>query len=605
MLSNSYPASFSPLVTPSTTFVSSQVPSADDFTNVVISPKNIIGQVEGPRTLRARLVANRRYSKPSRRRFSSSPTSLSSSPPPYDYWAIPTHPDAQEWYAADLAEKQGLEAVHFATLVPRSEVPSHVTVKGTRRVYERKPSGLAKARLVVKDFRNPEVETPFSPVAADDSFKTLCTIAAAENLDLHQLDVVRAFTLPPLDAKVEEYIEIPRGYATDSSLIKTHVFRLNKSLYGLRIAALYFANFIKQILLSLVLDDSRFIQSTADPCLFHYKNSTGEVLHVLTHVDDFMVAATENSSIFNDFLTLFSLDLPLKYLGNPTKYLSYQMYRDRAHRTIVLHQQVHTLGLLEAANLSSDFPSKSKGDLFSRPLPLDSILLPEDTTFLYREIVGGLQHLASHARPDIAYESATLARFSHSFGSLHVQACKQLLKYLAYTSHYGLHLGGESDSLSLIGYADAGTILDPSGRGIVGYIFKLGTSTISFKSKWLKSVHPSTTELEYVALFYASSKAIWLRKLLTGFGFGLDDATLIHEDNDGCVKYAHSIDRSGRMQHINVKFHFIREKVDSNEINVQKISTVDNLADGFTKSIGGSKLQSSLTNWGIFPIVSD
>ena len=180
------------------------------------------------------MVANRRYAKPRRQKFKSliSPDSSTGPLPPYDFWAIQGHCEAQEWYAADLAERQGLEAADFAVLVPLSSVPPGTTIKKVRRVYERKASGLAKARLVVKDFRSPDVATPFAPVAADDSFKVLCALAASEDLDLHQLDIVRAFTLPSLPDSSEEYISLPPGWYP-AELSSTHVLKLKKSLYGL------------------------------------------------------------------------------------------------------------------------------------------------------------------------------------------------------------------------------------------------------------------------------------------------------------------------------------------------------------------------------------
>ncbi|GKC02348.1 hypothetical protein Tco_0993958 [Tanacetum coccineum] len=42
-------------------------------------------------------------------------------------------------------------------------------------------------------------------------------------------------------------------------------------------------------------------------------------------------------------------------------------------------------------------------------------------------------------------------------------------------------------------------------------------------------------------------------------------------------------------KHINVRYHFIREIVESKEIEVAKIGTKDNVADAFTKVVPGPK----------------
>ncbi|GJU54662.1 hypothetical protein Tco_1228376 [Tanacetum coccineum] len=46
-----------------------------------------------------------------------------------------------------------------------------------------------------------------------------------------------------------------------------------------------------------------------------------------------------------------------------------------------------------------------------------------------------------------------------------------------------------------------------------------------------------------------------------------------------------------RMKHINVRYHFIREIVESKEIEVAKIGTKDNIADAFTKVVPGLKFK--------------
>jgi hypothetical protein len=41
-----------------------------------------------------------------------------------------------------------------------------------------------------------------------------------------------------------------------------------------------------------------------------------------------------------------------------------------------------------------------------------------------------------------------------------------------------------------------------------------------------------------------------------------------------------------RMKHIEVDFHFVRERVARKLLDIRSISTEDQLADGFTKSLG-------------------
>ena len=219
----------------------------------------------------------------------------------------------------------------------------------------------------------------------------------------------------------------------------------------------------------------------------------------------------------------------------------------------------------------------------------------------YRELVGALQHLATHTRPDAAYEVATLSKFSANPGRTHWLTLKQLLKFLKSTSKMGLVLGGKGNIIHE-GYADASYASYPdTSRSCGGYTFSLGKSSISWKSKWFTSVTPSSTESELTALFMATCEATWLRKNLSFLGFAKTAPTIIHEDNQGAIKCASSTEKGGRMRHIHVKIHLVREIIDNGTINLQFVQTIDNTADIFTKSLKSSSLKRHTANLGLLP----
>jgi hypothetical protein len=51
-----------------------------------------------------------------------------------------------------------------------------------------------------------------------------------------------------------------------------------------------------------------------------------------------------------------------------------------------------------------------------------------------------------------------------------------------------------------------------------------------------------------------------------------------------------------RTKHIEIDFHFVRERVAQKLLDVRFISTNDQLADGFTKPISAAKLQVFCSN---------
>jgi Reverse transcriptase (RNA-dependent DNA polymerase) len=89
----------------------------------------------------------------------------------------------------------------------------------------------SEARLVVREFeqiRGIEFMEPFAPVSMHASIRILFAIAAAEDLKIHQMDVVSAFLAGYLNEEV--YIDQPEGVEQGKDL----VCLLIKSLYGLK-----------------------------------------------------------------------------------------------------------------------------------------------------------------------------------------------------------------------------------------------------------------------------------------------------------------------------------------------------------------------------------
>jgi hypothetical protein len=69
-----------------------------------------------------------------------------------------------------------------------------------------------------------------------------------------------------------------------------------------------------------------------------------------------------------------------------------------------------------------------------------------------------------------------------------------------------------------------------------GYCFSLGSAMISWFSRKQGSIAQSTAEAEYIAASAASREAAWLRKLLSDLFSAELEPTVIHCDNQSCVK---------------------------------------------------------------------
>ena len=78
----------------------------------------------------------------------------------------------------------------------------------------------------------------------------------------------------------------------------------------------------------------------------------------------------------------------------------------------------------------------------------------------------------------------------------------------------------------------------------------------------------STAEAEYVATCSASCEVVWLRKLLSNL-FDLQlDSTCIYCDNQICVKLSENPVFHDKLKHIEIKYHYIRDKVQRGAVNL-------------------------------------
>ena len=124
-------------------------------------------------------------------------------------------------------------------LVPRS---SNQSVLGTIWVFRNKmdENGLIvrnKARLVAQGFSQEEMinyEETFAPVARLEAIRMLLAFACFKDLVLYQMDVKSALLNGFINEEV--YIEQPPSF--ESFNFPNHVFKLKKTLYGLKQASI-------------------------------------------------------------------------------------------------------------------------------------------------------------------------------------------------------------------------------------------------------------------------------------------------------------------------------------------------------------------------------
>jgi hypothetical protein len=161
------------------------------------------------------------------------------------------------------------------------------------------------------------------------------------------------------------------------------------------------------------------------------------------------------------------------------------------------------------------------------------------------------------------------------------------LKYLVTTRTFRLTLGG-TGATRLAGMTDSdyANCVD-TRRSVSGYAFSIGSGAgaVSWSSRKQDIVTTSTTEAEYVALANATKEALWLRQLLGELGYCQTGPSLLLADNQGAIVLSEDQSNHACTKHIDVRFHFVRERTANGEIFVKYVQSQDNVVDIFTKPL--------------------
>ncbi|GJY56725.1 retrovirus-related pol polyprotein from transposon TNT 1-94 [Tanacetum coccineum] len=168
------------------------------------------------------------------------------------------------WIEAMQEELNEFERLDVCELVPRPDRVMIITLKWIYKVKLDELGGVLKnkARLVAREYRKEEgidFEGSFAPVARLNAIRIFISFAAHMNIVVYQMDVKTAFLNGILSEEV--YVSQPDGFVDPKN--PNHVYKLKKSLYGLKQASQAWYDLLSSFLLS-----QKFTKGTVDPTLF-------------------------------------------------------------------------------------------------------------------------------------------------------------------------------------------------------------------------------------------------------------------------------------------------------------------------------------------------
>ncbi|XP_071676858.1 uncharacterized protein [Lolium perenne] len=163
----------------------------------------------------------------------------------------------------------------------------------------------------------------------------------------------------------------------------------------------------------------------------------------------------------------------------------------------------------------------------------------------------------------------------------------------------GIEVKRVNDGLLLTQEKYATELLDKVGmrlcdiddrRSTGGFAIFVGPNLVSWSARKQATVSRSSTDAEYKALANATAELIWVEALLMELGVKLRQKPTLWCDNLGATFLSVNLVFHARTKHIEIDFHFVRERVARNQLAVRFVSSNDQVADGFTKVLPVKKL---------------
>jgi hypothetical protein len=120
-------------------------------------------------------------------------------------------------------------------------------------------------------------------------------------------------------------------------------------------------------------------------------------------------------------------------------------------------------------------------------------------------------------------------------------------------------------------------------RSTGGFVVYFGPNLISWSARKQPTVSRSSTEAEYKAIANGTAEGVWIQSLLKELNIIQNRPPVLWCDNLGATYLSSNPVFHACTKHIEVDFHFDREKVALLALEVRPIASEDRIADIFTK----------------------
>ena len=160
-----------------------------------------------------------------------------------------------------------------------------------------------------------------------------------------------------------------------------------------------------------------------------------------------------------------------------------------------------------------------------------------------------------------------------------------MIRYVLGTLYHGILLPCGQEA-SLEAWSDADWARDHhKRRSCSGYLLTVGGGPVVWSSRLQTVTAQSTAEAEFISLAHCVREIHWVRATLVELNVFQSQPTVVHQDNLGTISWTNEEQGLRKVKHIGIRYHYVRDAVDSKAIEVEYIPSAENKAGGLTKVV--------------------
>ena len=113
----------------------------------------------------------------------------------------------------------------------------------------------------------------------------------------------------------------------------------------------------------------------------------------------------------------------------------------------------------------------------------------------------------------------------------------------------------------------------------------MGESLVSWISKKHSSISLSSTEAKYIATVESFTQVEWMKQTIKEIKIVFEEPTTIYCDNTSTISLSKKPVQHSKSKHIPIKYHYLRDQVETKNIKLEYVPTQERVVDIFTKPL--------------------